>query len=103
MYKIVEILSTKDGSPRRDGRYPLRIGRTCNIDGNKLWCMQPARLDYVTDADGNDYSNKTLFTSPVIHFEKKDGNLEITTLNSVYILEPIGENSELELDTLLAL
>ena len=53
-------------------------------------------LEYLRNADGSDYSDRSLRTSRVIEIREKAGILEVETMNSIYIFEPAaaGESEE---------
>lgn len=91
-YRIVDILDAKTKEPKKDGRYPLRIGRIVKEPKPHL-CM-PMVLEYLRNADGSDYSNHVLRTSRVTDVREKVGILEVETMNSVYIFEPVMAESE---------
>ena len=80
-YKITSI--TKDGEPRTDGRYPLRIGCIGSIYQLVAGCC--FIFAYSKDADGNDKGGY-LRTSTVTGIKHEARHIEITTLNSVYKL-----------------
>ena len=80
-YKIYSI--TKDGKPRTDGRYSLRIG--CLGRPMVLVVGQPMFFKYYEDADGNDKGG-TLITSVVTHIKHEARHIEVITMNSVYKL-----------------
>ncbi len=81
MYKILSI--TKDGEPRTDGRYPIRIGCIGNI--GTIEVGYPMWFSYTKDADGNDKSG-VLRTSTITRIVHEARHIEVTTLNSVYKL-----------------
>lgn len=87
-YKIIDIRSTATGETRNDGRYPLRIGRIVSRPIVYLdWSMS---IPYLRDADGSDYSGHALWTSRVGDLSiNEKGNLVITTMNSIYEIEPL--------------
>lgn len=85
MYRIRAIF--KDGVPRTDGRYPLRIGCTGMI---KLLMHGASMLfEYRTDQVGLPKGG-TLQTSIVLDFHIHDGAICVNTMNSRYILEPLN-------------
>ena len=85
MYRIRAIF--KNGSPRTDGRYPLRIGCTGIV---KLLTQGSSMLfEYRTDQIGLPKGG-TLQTSIVLGFHIHDGAICVDTLNSRYILEPLN-------------
>ena len=102
-YKIIKITDL-NGNDRTDGRYPIRIGRTCMIDLDDINKNLPMYIDYLKDADGSDYSDNYLMTSRVQSAEVEeitDGlqvlfgltgdycrkRLVVTTLNTIYTFE----------------
>ncbi len=87
-YKIIGIYH-KDGTPRTDGRYPLRIGRIC--EEPKAHFGLPMTINYIAKADGTDYSGYSLRTSPVTDIGKKENRIQIETLNSIYEFERVNE------------
>jgi len=82
MYKITKI-TTLDGSPRTDGRYPLRIG--CIGKYDLMEVGYPLVFAYYLDADGNEKQG-TLQTSTVVKIAHEARHIEITTRNSIYTL-----------------
>lgn len=80
-YKIYSI--TKDGEPRTDGRYPIRIGCIGTIF--QLVEGFPFVFAYLKDANGNDKGGY-LVTSLVTKIKHEARHIEVTTLNSVYKL-----------------
>lgn len=87
---IVKIVSvtTPDGTPRADDKYPVRIGSTF-----KVRQMQNGRrmlLDYISDNQGR-HMIGTLETSTVQAIENAaDGTIKVTTRNSVYVLKELA-------------
>ena len=93
-YRIKRILHAGSegvrGTERTDGRYPLRIGRTINLDIDSIKIGQPFILWYLKNADGSDYSNKWLPTSNVVGIHGLDGAfICVETLNSIYEFEAV--------------
>lgn len=84
MFKIVKI-TDKQGNDRTDGRYPLRIGRKCNIDFENLYISLPMSIEYAPDA-GEDYRG-ILHTSNLIDYGYINNQFVAKTLNSIYYLE----------------
>lgn len=82
MYKIIKITNI-DGTPRTDGRYPLRIGCTGNCEFLKV--DYPLLFAYDLDANGNE-KRGTLQTSIVTNINHEAKHIEVTTRNSIYIL-----------------
>jgi hypothetical protein len=85
-FEIVKI-TDKKGNDRLDGRYPLRSGRRCKplLYG----CNNVCFLEYYP-REGEDYFG-TLRTSLVEEIESKNGELKITTLNSIYYLKELAD------------
>lgn len=90
-YKIIGI-THKDGIPRTDGRYPLRIGRIC--EKPKAHLGLPMTINYITKADGTDYRGYCLRTSPVTDIGESEYRVQIETLNSIYEFEEVRKTSE---------
>lgn len=87
-YKITKITDI-DGNPRRGGRYPLRIGRTCQ---KPYTCVGlPMYINYITNSDGSDYSRFQLSTSRVERISESGNNLTVETMNSIYEFEKVEE------------
>ncbi|MBQ8279711.1 MAG: hypothetical protein IJZ23_07715 [Roseburia sp.] len=93
-YLIADILHKDTKERRTDGRYPLRIGRT--VKKPFLRISIPMYLDYLKNSDGSDYSGKVLTTSCIADLREKDGALEVTTANSIYILKPVEESEDIK-------
>lgn len=93
-YRIIDIWDSKTETTRKDGRYPLRLGRI--VKEPKPNIGMPMILEYLRNADGSDYSDRSLRTSRVIEIREKAGILEVETMNSIYIFEPAaaGESEE---------
>lgn len=87
-YKIT-LIADKDGQPRTDGRYPLRIGRICKKPEPILDC--PICIEYLQNADGSDYSGRFLRTSTVQCVSEHDNIIEIKTRNSIYKFEKVED------------
>lgn len=85
MFKIVKI-TDRDGNDRTDGRYPVRVGCTGEIA--LLETGYSMLFSYAQDAGGNSKSG-TLQTSIVVGIEHKEEQIIVTTLNSVYTLQPV--------------
>lgn len=93
-YRIVDIRDAKTRITRSDGRYPLRIGRIVKKPNPHLGL--PMILEYVSNADGSDYSGNVLRTTRVCgSFINKKDNLVVETVNSAYEFE-IVKNEESE-------
>ena len=70
---------------RSDGRYPLRIGRTVDLDPIiDLRKDVPFVLNYVKDRDGSDMRGWSLRTSYVVDFKFDGDMLIVETNNSIY-------------------
>lgn len=82
MYKIIKITNL-DGTPRLDGRYPLRIGCTGNYEYLKV--DYPLLFVYDLDSNGNE-KRGTLQTSTATCIKHEGKHIEVTTRNSIYIL-----------------
>ena len=87
-YKITKITHSgtkgKRGQDRTDGRYPMRIGRTVDLDLDNVKLGKPMIINYLKNADGSDYSNMYLRTSCVISTASA---VFIETMNSIFIFE----------------
>ena len=83
MYRIESI--TKNGIPRTDGLYPLRIG--CVVEILVIDIGFPMMLRYAVDARGSGRCGY-LQTSRIVKIESDSelNNIVIDTLNSVYTL-----------------
>ena len=96
IYKIISIRHSRKrgsrGTPRTDGRYPLRVGRTVRLDMEHLSIGIPLILEYVKDENGNDYRDYYLRCS-IIHgiyfIGDKKGCIE--TNNTIYEFEKESE------------
>lgn len=92
-YKINRILhsGTKGirGIERTDGRYPMGIGRTVDLNLDDIQNGYPMILNYIKNADGSDYSNMYLRTSCVSTIIKMPRTVTIETLNSIFEFEKI--------------
>lgn len=85
VHTIISI-ADRQGNPRTDGRYPLRVGRRCQfyIEPRIGRCML---LEYCP-REGEDYSGY-LKTSTVQESQLTiTGGEVVTTFTSVYYLEP---------------
>ena len=94
LYQIKSILHTgrkgEKGTPRTDGRYPLRIGRIVELDVNTLIQDTQLVLDYVKDENGNDYRGYYLQCSSIKDWDYVyNDRINIETCNSIYELEEI--------------
>ena len=93
-YRIKSIVHTgikgDRGTPRTDGRYPLRIGRIVELDTDDLEIDNQLILDYIKDEKGNDYSGMSLYCSIIVDWDYAyDNRIKIETLNSIYELEEV--------------
>ena len=91
-YKIKRIIHSglrgTRGIDRTDGRYPLRIGRTVDLNLNDIKIGCPMILKYLKNADGSDYSNMVLKTSNVVGIYGVDELFAcIETVNSIFEFE----------------
>lgn len=83
-YRIV-LITDKDGIPRTDGRYPLRIGRVCKKPVPIL--DLPMEVEYIANPDGSDYSGRCLRTSRVTTVQEHRNLIQVETTNSIYRFE----------------
>ena len=96
--EIFEITSITDHeeNPKLEGRYPLRIGRTCKKPEAK--CGYRAVIEYLKNSDGSDYSNRCLLTSTVKEIftieNTKKTIIIIETQNSRYKFLKVENNTE---------
>ena len=94
-YKIINISHTgnsgKRGETRKDGRYPLRIGRIVDLDIQKIRVGELMNLNYLLDTDGSNYGGKHLITSSVTNLNKLERKLIIETVNSIFEFEKIED------------
>lgn len=89
LYKITGI-TTPDGTPRTDGRYPERIGRTCRFLAPPEYGYSMF-IAYERDQNGEPYPG-VLRTSTVLHVDKDEsGAMAVETVNSIYHFEPIAK------------
>ena len=92
MYRVKEILHNgtngERNTPRTDGRYPLRIGRLCNVYVKERF---PMIIEWITDENGDDYSGFSIRTSTVSECKRRDKALYVYTLNSIYVFEEAGD------------
>lgn len=94
MYKIIDIQHAgsfgERGAQRTDGQYPKRIGRT--VTDETVENIQPGYqliLQYITDENGNDYSDKFLCCSKLMSKSFQENQVILETRNSIYVLEKI--------------
>ena len=93
-YKIKSILHSgrkgEIGTPRTDGRYPMRIGRIVEFDVKNIEIGYPFYFDYIKDENGNDYTGMYFRTSFVKDWDYVfDGVIRIETNNSIYEFERV--------------
>lgn len=92
MYLIKTILDSRTKQRRTDGRYPNRIGSKVNIVNLTIeGAMKPGNmlvLDYVEDNQGNP-KDGTLRSSRILGIIFYGRTIEVTTHNSIYVLEEI--------------
>lgn len=98
-YKIKTILHSgtkgERGTPRIDGRYPLRIGRIVELDEKYLKEGIQLILNYVKDENGDDYRGLSLYCSTIKDWDYVYNNrIRIETNNSIYELEEVEEDNE---------
>lgn len=109
-YKIVEIYHNgKKGNafePRRDGRYPLRVGRTVELEPADIVSGNPAYIRNIAENDGTP-CNSTLITSNVVISANIMGFFVLMiTENSIYMFSDLEhadefyENAEMMTDLL---
>lgn len=96
MYKIIDIRHTgsfgERGTKRRESPYSKRIGRT--VTDELVNSSKPGLqliLQYITDENGNDYSDKFLCCSMLIDKILQGKQVILETQNTIYILEKIDE------------
>lgn len=75
------------GQDRTDGRYPMRIGRTVELDLDNVKLGKPMIINYLKNADGSDYSNMCLRTSSVVLIISTARAVFIETMNSIFTFE----------------
>lgn len=78
----IERITDMDGRDKTEGRYPLRIGRLCTKPLISIGF--PARIVYLENADGSDYSGKMYLTTPVSTAKETDNELTVVTEESIY-------------------
>lgn len=87
-YQITQILHTgtcgEPGTERKDGRYPLRIGRTVDLFLENIHIGYPMYVEYLKDSNGNDMVFKALITSRVKDVQADHNLVIVTTRNSVF-------------------
>ena len=87
-YRLLDV-QDHQGHSRVESRklYRDRVG--C-LATDLHWDGETLRMTFVRDPAGN-LIKRHLHTSPVVCAEERNGQLVIRTLNSVYLLEPTGE------------
>lgn len=98
LYKINSILHSgrkgERGTPREDGRYPLRIGRIIKLDIKYLREGIPLILDYVKDENGNDYKGYLVCTTIIDWDYVYNDVIRVETKNSIYEFKEVEEENE---------
>ena len=94
-YKIKRITHSgtcgERGKDRTDDRYPLRIGRTVDLELDFVKPGLPLFLKYLKDSDGLDMPWKAIRTSHVVSVSTYDNIVRLETMNSIFEFEK-GEN-----------
>lgn len=95
MYKIIDIQHSgrfgQKGTARIDGRYPRRIGRTVTDETvNNSTVGRQLILEYVTDENGLDYSDKVLCCSKLMRKSQEKNKVILETRNTIYCLEKVN-------------
>lgn len=92
-YKITKITHSgtkgESGQDRTDGRYPMRIGRTVDLNLSDIKIGCPMILKYLKNADGSDYSNMYLRTSRVMAIIRMPKTVFIETMNTIFEFQKI--------------
>lgn len=92
-YKITKITHSgtkgERGQDRTDGRYPMRIGRTVQLNMEYLKPGYPMIINYLKDVDGSDYSNMYLRTSNIISINSTESTVTVETVNSIFTFKKI--------------
>ena len=99
-YKIASVLhSGIDGernTPRTDGRYPLRVNRIVELNPKNIRINFPFYLNYVLDANGNDY-RAYKGTSYVVDWDYEfENRIRVETYRTIYIFEKIENIEDLQ-------
>lgn len=89
VYRIVNIRDAKTKETRVDGRYPIRIGRTCYRPEPIVGV--PLIIGYIANADGSDYAGFFLRTSLVVNYLESGNKLTVETVNSIYEFEKVED------------
>lgn len=99
LYRIKKIVHSgtygEYGTERTDGRYPLRKGRTVNLNPDNILLYNPMLIAYVSEPDGKPLNGKFLYTTPVTSVVKGDDEIIIETKNSIYVFEREVEHGKL--------
>lgn len=101
-YRITAILhSGIDGernTPRTDGRYPLRVNRIVEFDEKEIVIGYPFCLNYVTDANGNNYRGYRKRTSYIVDWDYIfENKIRIETYRTIYEFEKIEKGKNMKL------
>ena len=85
MYKLISIQHNGNKgeryTDRSDGRYPLRVGRICEVEHVNIGF--PLIIRWIKDQNGNDYSS-TLRCSRVKGLSQEENIFTIETINTIY-------------------
>lgn len=88
MYKLISIQHNGNKgerfTDRTDGRYPLRVGRICELEQVDMGL--PLIIRWVKDQNGNDYSS-TLRCSRVKGLSQEENIFTVETINTIYRFE----------------
>lgn len=88
MYKLISIQHNGNKgeryTDRSDGRYPLRVGRICEL--GKVDMGLPLIIRWIEDQNGNDYSG-TLSCSRVKGLSLEENIFTVETINTIYRFE----------------
>lgn len=85
-YRITSINHKHNNKERKDGRYPERIGRTCERPEVKVG--KRMIIKYIANKDGSD-CGYFLRTSCVVGYKEYQDYLVVETENSVYEFKKI--------------
>lgn len=101
IYKLTSVTNL-DGTNRLDGRYPLRVGRTCRLFEPPT-VGQCLYIEWISNADGTPYPSRYTRTSLVQQVERQyaytvnydeerhTSRIIVTTHNSIYTFDAIEE------------
>lgn len=84
-YRVVSI-TDREGNPRTDGKYPLRIGRTCTKPDVRIGA--PMIIQWVSKQDGTPYFGELMTSMAIAVLERAD-SLKVTTRNSIYTFKKV--------------